>query len=307
MITISVCMIVKNEEERLARCLGCLKDIADEIVVVDTGSDDRTKDIARNFTDRVYDFRWTGDFSEARNHAFSFATCDYIYSADADEFIDEENRKAFKTLKELLLPEIEIVQMHYVNPADRNMAYNDLDELRPKLFKRLRTFTWIDPIHETIRTLPVVFDSDIRIIHEPHENHAGRDFKAFLKVLSENDGQMSDRLFSMYAKELYFSGGQKDFAAARPYFEKRASVSYGAEYIEALCVTVKAAADSGEDSDIIEFEKDYADYPVRAAEIDHILSQVFSRNGNKEKADKYSALAGTDESYVRLDFGSLKK
>ena len=72
-MTISVCMIVKNEELNLAGCLDCLKAIADEIIIVDTGSTDRTKEIAEQYTDKVYDFEWIDDFSAARNFAFSKA------------------------------------------------------------------------------------------------------------------------------------------------------------------------------------------------------------------------------------------
>ena len=89
MISISVCMIVKNEEAVLARCLDSLQQIADEIIIVDTGSTDRTKEIAALYTSRIYDFTWVHDFSAARNFAFSKATKDYIYSADADEVLEE--------------------------------------------------------------------------------------------------------------------------------------------------------------------------------------------------------------------------
>ena len=85
MITISVCMIVKNEERVLARCLDSLSGLADEIIIVDTGSDDKTKEIALSYTDHVYDFVWVDDFSAARNYSFSKAAMVYIYVADADE------------------------------------------------------------------------------------------------------------------------------------------------------------------------------------------------------------------------------
>ena len=90
MITISLCMIVKNEEKILDRCLSGLADLMDEIIVVDTGSTDRTKEIAAKYTDKIYDFKWINDFSAARNYAFSKATRDYIYSADADEVLDTD-------------------------------------------------------------------------------------------------------------------------------------------------------------------------------------------------------------------------
>ena len=114
MVTISLCMIVKNEEAVLARCLDTVCDLVDEIIIVDTGSTDATKMIAGHYTDKIYDFVWVDDFSAARNFAFSKATMQYIYSADADEVLDEENRERFRLLKMNLLPEIEIVQMSTV-------------------------------------------------------------------------------------------------------------------------------------------------------------------------------------------------
>ena len=63
MCTISLCMIVKNEESVLARCLDSVRGIADEIILVDTGSTDATKDIARRYTDKVFDFVWVDDFA----------------------------------------------------------------------------------------------------------------------------------------------------------------------------------------------------------------------------------------------------
>ena len=78
MITISLCMIVKNEERILARCLDSVKDLVDEIIIVDTGSADATKRIAAEYTDKIYDFTWIDDFSAARNFAFSKASKEYI-------------------------------------------------------------------------------------------------------------------------------------------------------------------------------------------------------------------------------------
>ena len=83
MTTFSLCMIVRNEEKNLKRCLDGIADLMDEIVIVDTGSDDGTKDIAAKYTDKIFDFKWTGDFSEARNFSFSKATQEYIYCAEA--------------------------------------------------------------------------------------------------------------------------------------------------------------------------------------------------------------------------------
>ncbi len=83
--SLSVCMIVKNESELLPRCLTSLRDIADEIVLVDTGSTDGTGDIAREFDCRIVDFLWTGDFAAARNESIQHAGKTWILIVDADE------------------------------------------------------------------------------------------------------------------------------------------------------------------------------------------------------------------------------
>ena len=80
MPTISLCMIVKNEENVLDRCLSSIADLMDEIIIVDTGSTDRTKEIASKYTDLIYDFPWINDFSAARNFSFSKATTSKPYS-----------------------------------------------------------------------------------------------------------------------------------------------------------------------------------------------------------------------------------
>ena len=77
MITISLCMIVKNEEKHLARCLDHIANLVDEIIIVDTGSTDQTLEIASKYTSKIYTHPWIDDFSDARNYAFSKASMDY--------------------------------------------------------------------------------------------------------------------------------------------------------------------------------------------------------------------------------------
>lgn len=215
----SLCMIVKNEAAILKNCLDSLKDIMDEIIIVDTGSTDDTKKIAETYTPYVYDYKWNDDFAAARNFAFSKATGDYIYSADADEVLDEENRTKLKALKRVILPEVEIVQMIYVTEQINHPTENFARDMRPKLFKRLREFTWIEPIHEIINTSPVVYDSDIEILHRPQGSHSSRDFSIFEKVIEER-GELSDRLLGMYLRELYKAGTEKDLEKAGDFLEK---------------------------------------------------------------------------------------
>lgn len=84
---ISLCMIVKNEEKNIANCLNSVKDIIDEIIIVDTGSSDKTKEIVSKFTKNIYDYKWQNDFGSARNYSLSKASNDWILVLDGDENI----------------------------------------------------------------------------------------------------------------------------------------------------------------------------------------------------------------------------
>ncbi len=89
--TLSACMIVKNEEKFLAQCLDSIKGVVDEIIIVDTGSTDRTVEIARQYTDKLFFHAWNDDFSEARNVSLGYATGDWILQIDADEALERED------------------------------------------------------------------------------------------------------------------------------------------------------------------------------------------------------------------------
>lgn len=95
---VSLTMIVKNEEHNLADCLRSVADLVDEIVIADTGSTDRTKEIARQFGAIVVDFPWIDDFAAARNEALRHATGEWIFWMDADDRLDEDNRQKIRAL-----------------------------------------------------------------------------------------------------------------------------------------------------------------------------------------------------------------
>lgn len=89
--TISACLIVKDEEKDLDNCLCSIKDLVDEIIIIDTGSRDKTKEIAKRYTGKIFDFEWTNDFSKARNFSLSKASKDWILSIDADESFSKKD------------------------------------------------------------------------------------------------------------------------------------------------------------------------------------------------------------------------
>ena len=111
-------MMVKNEESFLEQCLNSVKDIVDEVIIVDTGSTDKTKEIAKKFNAKIFDFKWIDDFSAARNESIKHATKDWILVLDADETIDEQG---LKDIKELVKDEgndaFLFIQKNYTNDA----------------------------------------------------------------------------------------------------------------------------------------------------------------------------------------------
>ncbi|OCN03129.1 glycosyl transferase family 2 [Clostridium sp. W14A] len=296
MITVSVCMIVKNEEAVLSRCLDCLNGIADEIIIVDTGSTDSTREIAENYTSHLYHFPWRGDFSSARNFAFSKATKDYIYSADADEVIDEENRKKFLALKRDLSPEVELVQMRYANQLQFNTNYNFDVEYRPKLFRRVRSFRWIEPVHETVDLTLRMLDSEIEVVHRPTALHARRDFIIFQKAVKKSP--LDPRLHRMYAKELFMAGKPDDFLAAYPYFEQTLHEETRSldDIRVSQCVVVRCARQQGDPAAMFKAALKNVIGGTPCAEVCCDLGDYFQSLGDFEEAATwyYTAAFGAE-------------
>ncbi len=114
MPTISLCMIVKNEEANLACCLDSVADLVDEIIIVDTGSTDRTVEIASRYTEKVYSYSWRDDFSDARNESFSRAAMDYCMWMDADDVLEGTQRDGFLQLKRTLSPDADMIRLRFI-------------------------------------------------------------------------------------------------------------------------------------------------------------------------------------------------
>jgi glycosyltransferase involved in cell wall biosynthesis len=140
-------MIVKNEEELLHQCLESVKDICDEVIIVDMGSTDKTKEIAKQFTKKIIDFKWMDDFAAARNFAFSHATMDYILWLDAGDTLLKEDQLKFKELKTNLNHTIDVVSLIYNIDFDE-FGNPSLNYRSNRLVKREKYFHWVGPVHE---------------------------------------------------------------------------------------------------------------------------------------------------------------
>ena len=203
---ISVCMIVKNEEQVLARCLDCVRQFADEIVIVDTGSTDKTNEIARGFTDKVYDFDWCDDFSKARNFAFSLATKDYVMWLDADDVIEYNEIEKINQLK--LNMAADTYMLKYATGFDESGKPIFIFE-RERILKRDNRAIWHGFVHEAITPFGKIEHLDITIQHRKIASHyTKRNLNLFRKALKRGV-KFNARGQYYYARELYYWGYYK--------------------------------------------------------------------------------------------------
>lgn len=201
MITISLCMIVKNEEETLGRCLSSVQGIADEIIVVDTGSTDRTQEIARQYTDKLYPFPWTDDFAAARNFAFSKATQDYLLWLDADDLLLEADREDFLSLKKTLSPQVDLVMMKY-HVAFDTAGNPTFSYYRERLLKNRAGFQWEGKVHEVITPRGNILYSDIGVTHRKiRPGDPDRNLRIYEKLLQAGE-RLGPRQQFYYGREL---------------------------------------------------------------------------------------------------------
>lgn len=202
-MTISVCMIVKNEEEVLERCLSCITSFADEIIIVDTGSTDKTKEIALKFTPFVYDFEWIDDFAAARNFSFSKATKNFCMWLDADDIITQENQLKLIELKKNLLDNIEVVMMPYHTSFDAqgNVTFS---YYRERMVKNNKGYLWAGRIHEVIHKIKNVAYEEIAVEHHKEVvKDPNRNLRIFESMI-QNGENLDARGMYYYGRELYY-------------------------------------------------------------------------------------------------------
>lgn len=206
--TISLCMIVKNEEENLAKCLISVKPIVDEMIIVDTGSTDRTKDLAKAFGARIFDFTWTDDFSKARNFSISKASMDWIFIMDADEMVALCDRTSIKdTIKELISHDVaySFVTRNYIKsantvgwiPNDNKYANEEagsgwIPTDKVRLFSNKSYIRFEYPVHEIVE--PSLKKNNVEILK--------------CQIPIHHYGEINRRKYD-YKAELYYNIGKK--------------------------------------------------------------------------------------------------
>lgn len=214
-MTISLCMIVKNEEDVIERCLSSAKDVIDEIIIVDTGSTDSTKSIAQKYTDKVYDFKWCDDFSKARNFSFSKATMDYCMWLDADDIIDKEQIEKIKELKKNN-SDADVYMVKYATGFDENDNVTFL-YYRERIVRRCELAVWNGRVHEAIAPFGKIEYTDIVIKHRKNcDVYSDRNLKIY-EDMERKGERFSPREHYYYGRELFY---HKEYERAINQFEK---------------------------------------------------------------------------------------
>lgn len=146
-VPISVCIIAKNEEKYIEGCLKRLKPHGFEIIVTDTGSTDRTKEIAAKYADKVLDFKWIDDFSAARNFCAEHASYNWILSIDCDEYLEEINVPQIRILTQKFPHALGMIHLTNIVLENGKEKYGKEKVVR---FYNKKHFVFCNKIHEQI-------------------------------------------------------------------------------------------------------------------------------------------------------------
>ena len=232
---LSVCMIVKNEERFLGQCLASVKDIADELIVIDTGSTDRTVEIAREHGAQVGHFEWCNDFAAARNASIATATGDWILFLDADEELSPAEKQTLPTL--LASNNTALIRLPLINSHQGQVSKSIL----PRLFRNIAAIQFQGCVHEGVYTAILkvskewqmeISVGDMLILHHGYtaeviteKNKVQRNYELLVKALEKRPNEAyfymqlglelrrMDRLaesFDAYAKALNLTETQPE-------------------------------------------------------------------------------------------------
>jgi len=185
--SLSLCMIVKNEEKYLPRCLESLKPLVDEMIIVDTGSSDATREIAEVFGAKVFDFEWNNDFAAARNYSLKQASGDWILVMDADETISPKDHQ---TLRHLVRNESKrhafmMTTRNYTNRKDSADYQENTSEYgeergtgwvpsrKVRLFRNHQDIYFVFPVHEQVDPVLVQKGAELKECYVP-VHHYGK-------------------------------------------------------------------------------------------------------------------------------------
>ena len=207
--TLSVCLIVKNEEKNIERCLVSVANYANQIVIVDTGSTDKTVDILKKYNVDIFYHKWNNDFSEARNNSIKYAISDWILIIDADEIIDLYDLNLSKYDENIGGLRVNI----------KNFISQDLQSFSThkytRIFRNHRNFCFEGKIHEQINESILksnfeIVDTDIEITHFGYINTSIEKKNRNRELLENSD--LNDSFNNLNYADTLFSLGENDKA-----------------------------------------------------------------------------------------------
>jgi glycosyltransferase involved in cell wall biosynthesis len=253
-------MIVKNEERHLSRCLQSVKDIVDEMVIVDTGSTDRTKEIAYSFGAKVFDFEWINDFSAARNYALEKSTSDWNLVLDADEYIINDCGSIIRNFIEKndkIIGRIKRID-EFIQDGEKRYAQSYLSRLLPKGVK------YTGRIHEQVASDLPRENLDIEVYHDGYVYTDKTDRNLKLLLLELERDPLNDYVLYQVGKQYKL---QQQLQQAEVYFEKSYHLApLGSWYRHSLIIdylyTIIGNKSFEKGLKLIEIERDrFADSP----------------------------------------------
>jgi len=208
---ISLAMIVKDEEKVLDRCLMSAAPYVDEIIIVDTGSTDKTKRIAKKYKAKVFDFKWVDDFSAARNFSFSKATGDWILWLDADDVLlkGAEIKKLINNTPN----DVDAIQMKYYYEVDKHGNVL-VEHWKDRLIRNTNKMDWVGRLHENPRYLGdyrLVRTEDLGVLHLTDFRRRKRRKDQNIKILKEqlkSEGDTPDPRTLFYLGNSYWADEQ---------------------------------------------------------------------------------------------------
>jgi len=285
--TISLALIVKNVEATLDACLSSFGPVVDEIILVDTGSTDRTLEIARKYTDKIYYFEWVNDFSAARNFSFEKCTKTMILWVDGDDYLLPEDAQKIKNL-DFTDKDIIICNYEYAHDQQGKSICTVPREriIRRDLFISGK-IVWQEPIHEylTLGNDKPLFISDISTHHDKQHGTSERNLTMLEDIYKKKD---SSRNTYYLGKEYFESARYDDAIKYLDMFVKREDAFwedvYQAHYKLAVCYFQKGLKTPEEERKFKHHIFESVKIEDRWAEPFYLLALLFQNRGYTERA-----------------------
>lgn len=301
MATISLCMIVKNDKEKLIGCLESVKKIVDEIIITDTGNSE-LEEVAKKFNAKLFHHKWSNDFSEARNFSIKQATSDWILIMDADEFFEEEQALALKRLVDLS-KNFEVMTINVRNYSNNIHDVGFIPFEKPqkgylgyllirmvRLFKNKKGYKYENPVHEGIENSVAekggkILHSEIFICHLAAPSGSEEERKKQLNYLeyskkrlelNPNDAKACCDIALIYFKFL------SDFENAKKYLKR--ALEMNSNYLRSYIILGELYVKLNKFEEAAILYKAALNIAPENESLHYNLGQVFFVLGRKESA-----------------------